>query len=62
MPETALKLLSDACDPATFGLDDKDVLYESYRKAGKLDADNFSIAEDFLLYEVIVQETQPASI
>ncbi|KAF8895154.1 hypothetical protein BD779DRAFT_1668491 [Infundibulicybe gibba] len=36
-----LKLLADACDPATFGLNQTDVLDESYRKAGKMDNDKF---------------------
>jgi hypothetical protein len=34
--------LSQACDPATFGIDKKDVLDESYRKAGKIDAAKFA--------------------
>ncbi len=33
--------LSNACQPATFGLNQKDVLDETYRKAGKIDAGNF---------------------
>lgn len=33
--------LSNACQPATFGLNQKDILDETYRKAGKLDAGNF---------------------
>ncbi len=33
--------LSNACQPATFGLGQKDVLDETYRKAGKLDAGRF---------------------
>ncbi|KIM90260.1 hypothetical protein PILCRDRAFT_811978 [Piloderma croceum F 1598] len=37
-----LELLSQACDPATFGVDTKDVLDESYRKAGKIDVANFA--------------------
>ncbi|KAG5637332.1 hypothetical protein H0H81_004978 [Sphagnurus paluster] len=32
-----------ACEPATFGLGQKDVLNEDYRKAGKMDASNFSM-------------------
>jgi hypothetical protein len=36
------KELLEACDPATFGLSDRDVLDEQYRKAGKLDANRFS--------------------
>ncbi|KAF9535324.1 hypothetical protein CPB83DRAFT_841574 [Crepidotus variabilis] len=34
--------LAKACQPATFGVDQKDVLDESYRKAGKMDANNFA--------------------
>ncbi|KAF9441609.1 hypothetical protein P691DRAFT_683343, partial [Macrolepiota fuliginosa MF-IS2] len=34
--------LSSACEPATFGLGPKDVLDETYRKAGKLDEGKFS--------------------
>ena len=53
--------LARACDPATFGLAQKDVLDESYRKAGKMDANRFAthfsptdqgileIVSDFLL-------------
>ncbi|KAF9441611.1 hypothetical protein P691DRAFT_715038 [Macrolepiota fuliginosa MF-IS2] len=34
--------LSNACQPATFGLNHEDVLDETYRKAGKLDAGDFA--------------------
>ncbi|KAF9444108.1 hypothetical protein P691DRAFT_778485 [Macrolepiota fuliginosa MF-IS2] len=34
--------LSNACELATFGLNHKDVLDETYRKAGKIDAGNFA--------------------
>ncbi|KAJ3568892.1 hypothetical protein NP233_g5412 [Leucocoprinus birnbaumii] len=34
--------LGQACSPATFGLNQRDVLDESYRKAGKLDVGKFS--------------------
>ena len=34
--------LSRACSPATFGLNNQDVLDESYRKAGKLDVGKFA--------------------
>ncbi|KAI0794380.1 hypothetical protein C8Q74DRAFT_573484 [Fomes fomentarius] len=37
----ALNRLEKVCQPARFGLNDKDVLDESYRKAGKLDIDSF---------------------
>ncbi|KAJ3533048.1 hypothetical protein NM688_g7337 [Phlebia brevispora] len=43
---SALEHLADACEPATFGLNDEDVLDESYRKAGKLDAHDFSVRLD----------------
>lgn len=35
--ESELANLSASCEPATFGVDQKDVLDESYRKARKLD-------------------------
>jgi len=36
-----LSHLSEACDPATFGRNDEDVVDETYRKAGKIDTPNF---------------------
>ena len=39
---SSLEALLAACSPATFGRDGKDVLDESYRKAGKLDATKFA--------------------
>ncbi|TCD66044.1 hypothetical protein EIP91_001900 [Steccherinum ochraceum] len=41
-----LEALSQACDPATFGLNQEDVLDETYRKAGKLDTSNFATTFD----------------
>ncbi|KAG9308531.1 hypothetical protein JVU11DRAFT_11875 [Chiua virens] len=41
-----LEALSQACEPATFGLNNKDVLDETYRKAGKLDLDEFATLFD----------------
>jgi len=38
--------LSKACKAATFGMNDRDVLDENYRKAGKIDRSEFSIAFD----------------
>ena len=38
-----LELLSAACDRATFGVNQEDVLDENYRKAGKLDLEHFSL-------------------
>ena len=37
-----LELLSKACQPATFGVNQQDIHDESYRKAGKLDASDFA--------------------
>ncbi|KAK3328729.1 hypothetical protein B0H66DRAFT_532 [Apodospora peruviana] len=45
----AFTQLLSACEPATFGRGNEDVLDESYRKAGKLDAERFST--DFNPYE-----------
>ncbi|KAJ7583235.1 hypothetical protein C8J56DRAFT_1054994 [Mycena floridula] len=39
---TELEALSQACQPASFGRGNEDVLDESYRKAGRLDATQFS--------------------
>ncbi|KAI0927628.1 hypothetical protein AcV5_008112 [Taiwanofungus camphoratus] len=44
--ERELEHLAQTCDAATFGVDQKDVLDESYRKAGKLDAAHFAIKFD----------------
>ena len=41
-----LQQLTETCAPATFGVNQKDVLDETYRKAGKLDASDFSIRFD----------------
>ncbi|KAL7278474.1 hypothetical protein ACG7TL_007473 [Trametes sanguinea] len=38
-----LQHLAETCDPATYGLGGEDVLDETYRKAGKLDARHFSL-------------------
>lgn len=37
-----LAALSQACQPASFGISQKDVLDESYRKAGKMEPSAFS--------------------
>ena len=37
-----LEALMHACEPASFGRDGEDVMDESYRKAGKLDASSFA--------------------
>ncbi|PFH48831.1 hypothetical protein AMATHDRAFT_5416 [Amanita thiersii Skay4041] len=41
-----LEQLFQACDPATFGLNEEDVYDETYRKAGKMDKENFSLTLD----------------
>ncbi|KAI9464366.1 hypothetical protein HD554DRAFT_2026474 [Boletus coccyginus] len=41
-----LEALSQACQPASFGLNNKDVLDETYRKAGKMDLDAFATLLD----------------
>ncbi|KZV92873.1 hypothetical protein EXIGLDRAFT_836130 [Exidia glandulosa HHB12029] len=43
-----LQKLAAACDAATFGMDQKDVLDESYRKAGKLDRKDFGLNIDIV--------------
>ncbi|KAJ2985852.1 hypothetical protein NUW54_g10008 [Trametes sanguinea] len=43
---TALSELEKYCDPATFGVSQKDVLDLAYRKAGKLDRDHFAFNFD----------------
>ena len=42
MSDVQLEHLAQACQPATFGVEQKDVLDESYRKAEKMDAVNLS--------------------
>jgi len=37
-----VKLLSESCQPATFGVNQQDVMDESYRKAKKMDNANFA--------------------
>jgi hypothetical protein len=37
-----LEQLAQACQPATFGRNDEDVMDETYRKAGKMDLELFS--------------------
>jgi hypothetical protein len=48
-----LEALTQACEPATFGRANEDVLDETYRKAGKMDrsrfATQFDLAEARLL-------------
>lgn len=52
----ALEALVHACSPATFGLGQQDVMDESYRKAGKLNPDQFATSfhpADFGIIETI---------
>ncbi|EGN97805.1 hypothetical protein SERLA73DRAFT_90914 [Serpula lacrymans var. lacrymans S7.3] len=54
--EEQLELLSQTCQPATFGVNQQDVLDESYRKAGKMDTTDFATrfsAESVGLVDVI---------
>ncbi|RDB28294.1 hypothetical protein Hypma_001436 [Hypsizygus marmoreus] len=44
--EGNLKALAQACEPATFGMDQHDVLDESYRKARKMDRKHFASSFD----------------
>ncbi|KAF9466908.1 hypothetical protein BDZ94DRAFT_1233453 [Collybia nuda] len=44
--ENDLKLLAKACDPTTFGTEQRDIFDESYRKAGEMDIANFSVKFD----------------
>src|SRR5216684_8752342 len=37
-----LEQLAQVCEPASFGINDKDVLDETYRKARKMDSERFS--------------------
>ncbi|KAJ7034207.1 hypothetical protein C8F04DRAFT_1260216 [Mycena alexandri] len=46
--EEDLAALASACDQATFGVDQKDVLDESYRKAGKMDLTKFASRLDIV--------------
>lgn len=44
--DISLQTLLMACEPAPFGIDNKDVLDDTYRKAWKMDKDNFSTRLD----------------
>jgi len=44
--DSELDLLAQSCDPATFGLNQQDVLNESYRKAFKMDRGKFCATFD----------------
>jgi hypothetical protein len=41
-PDVGVRILASSCCKATFGKGNKDVLDETYRKAGKLDFGRFS--------------------
>ena len=53
-----LAALAEACQPASFGIAQKDVLDESYRKAGKLECADF--ATQFCPYTSIVDKIKGA--
>ncbi len=55
--EKQLEHLLAACSPATFGVNKEDVLDEKYRKAGKLDAENFAFNFDVKNSEITTQIT-----
>ena len=44
--DASLQVLLEACQPAPFGVDNKDVLDETYRKAWKMDNSNFATRLD----------------
>ena len=61
--EEVLEELVKDCKPATFGLDGKDVLDETIRKAGKLEASEFSTSfnpYDFGIVDAIAQALLPS--
>jgi acyl-CoA synthetase (AMP-forming)/AMP-acid ligase II len=58
-----LEHLLRACTPATFGSGGKDILDETYRKAGKLDRANFSVdfhPHDYGILDAIAQTLLPS--
>jgi hypothetical protein len=48
-----LEQLTQACDPASFGVKQEQVLDESYRKAGKMDSECFSSTLDLFHTDLI---------
>ncbi|KAJ8693897.1 hypothetical protein PTI98_008844 [Pleurotus ostreatus] len=44
--DTQVQLLAKLCEPATFGRNQEDLLDETYRKAGKMDIENFAMNID----------------
>ena len=60
--EAELEELLRVCSPATFGFQGQDVLDESYRKAGKLDRENFCSSfhpYDYGVVDAIAQTLLP---
>ncbi|KAF5871910.1 uncharacterized protein Bfra_008936 [Botrytis fragariae] len=60
-PGNSMEALLQTCVPASFGLGGKDVLGETYRKAGKLDRSQFSIdfhPHDYGILDVVAQTLQ----
>ncbi|KAJ7675293.1 hypothetical protein B0H17DRAFT_946090 [Mycena rosella] len=51
--EACLAELAAACEPASFGVNQKDVLDESYRKAGKMDLTRFAARLDVVASGII---------
>ena len=63
--EKSLEELVEDCEPATFGFDGKDVLDEKIRKAGKLEAHQFSTnfnPYDYGIVNTIAQELLPGIV
>lgn len=51
--------LTDACDVATFGVNQKDVLDESYRKAVKMDNSDFAVKLDGVVSDIVRDVVRP---
>lgn len=63
--EKVLQQLVEDCQPATFGFEDKDVLDEKIRKAGKLEAREFSTSfnpYDFGIVDTVAQALLPGIV
>ena len=59
MTDEELRHLAESCDVATFGVKNENVHDESYRKAGKLNTEHFSVGLDLIgtgLLDVIPTE------
>ncbi|KUJ14348.1 uncharacterized protein LY89DRAFT_784308 [Mollisia scopiformis] len=62
LAQTMFEELLKTCAPATFGRNNEDILDESYRKAGKLDREQFSInfhPHDYGIVDAIAQTLLP---